>query len=427
MKKHTYAFYWFMKLVLLGPALRSFFDRVYFVNAQKMTKNKAVLLAGNHPNSFLDGVILAFFCIRRIWVVVRGDVFKHPVANRLLRSLRLLPIFRARDANARVAKRGNEQTEEEMLHLFKKKKSVLIFSEGSSYPEKKLRSLMRGTAKMMLELPDKMKHPSDLSLQSVGLNYDRFFSRGGQFSLVFGDAILREDLTNKKGDDYSIEDLKQMNQKIRADLSPLVVQWEAGDEEVQETLLRMVSHDTDHGWRFVQRSDHYFQRIQAVIEKWKGADNSVRTKAAAYHDALQGNPHKDLAYKPLNGSMKMILALISFIPAALGYILYNPGWWLAEKITFSKIKNPIFIDSIYFGLGLLLGAVSNVIMIVLCILVAPSWTIGIGVYLATKVFYYLYLIFRPQYRHLKERLFSTSRDQAAFQLRKELAGHFLNN
>ena len=142
--------YWFVRGALQLP-FRIFVRKLHLDGLENYPKDKPVFLAVNHPNSFLDGVVLEAHFKRRIYTLVRGDVFNKPLPNYILRGLRLLPIFRARDAAAERARKGNEQTSEEVYQLLKKNRTVLIFAEGVSYPEKAVRALKKGTGRMAIE------------------------------------------------------------------------------------------------------------------------------------------------------------------------------------------------------------------------------------------------------------------------------------
>jgi 1-acyl-sn-glycerol-3-phosphate acyltransferase len=56
-----------------------------------------VLLVVNHPDSFLDAVIIGALYPRKINYLARGDVFRNPVFGFLLRQLNMLPVFRQRE------------------------------------------------------------------------------------------------------------------------------------------------------------------------------------------------------------------------------------------------------------------------------------------------------------------------------------------
>jgi 1-acyl-sn-glycerol-3-phosphate acyltransferase len=121
---------WVFQLIrnLLRLPLGGFVRKIHFDGLENFPKDKPVLLAGNHPNSFLDGVIYQHMSGRKIYTLTRGDVFLKPFSNYLFRSMNLRPIFRARDANSEVARKGNNQTMDELYDLFKNNKTILIFS-----------------------------------------------------------------------------------------------------------------------------------------------------------------------------------------------------------------------------------------------------------------------------------------------------------
>ena len=153
--------------------LGGFVRKVHFDGLENFPKDKPVLLAGNHPNSFLDGVVYQHMSGRKIYTLTRGDVFLKPIANYFLRSMCLRPIFRARDANSEVARKGNSQTMDELYDLFTKNKTILIFSEGSSYPEKAVRRLRKGTGHIAIDMVKRSGYNLDLHVVPTALNYSR--------------------------------------------------------------------------------------------------------------------------------------------------------------------------------------------------------------------------------------------------------------
>src|SRR5689334_24094527 len=69
--------------------------RKILINIPEVLKDKGpLLLAANHPNSFLDGMILTTLFDQRVYSLARGDAFRNRTVNRLLRWLHLLPVYR---------------------------------------------------------------------------------------------------------------------------------------------------------------------------------------------------------------------------------------------------------------------------------------------------------------------------------------------
>src|SRR5690606_37412830 len=96
--KHSNAY---LPLVFYGLLKKyaRFAIRIYcrkiMVNRPEVLQEKGpLLLACNHPNSFLDGMILATLFQQPVYALARGDAFRLRGMNRFLRKLRLLPIYR---------------------------------------------------------------------------------------------------------------------------------------------------------------------------------------------------------------------------------------------------------------------------------------------------------------------------------------------
>ncbi|MFB1012964.1 MAG: 1-acyl-sn-glycerol-3-phosphate acyltransferase, partial [Bacteroidia bacterium] len=149
--------------------------KIHFDGTENFTKDVPVLLASTHPNSFFDGIIFEHISRRRVYTLARGDAFAKPKANYMLRSMRILPIFRARDADPKTARSGNARTMDELYERFKLKHGILIFTEGEAYPAKALLPLKKGTGAMAVEMAKRSNFEMDLHVVPTSLNYTDFW------------------------------------------------------------------------------------------------------------------------------------------------------------------------------------------------------------------------------------------------------------
>lgn len=108
-----------------------------------------VLLAANHPNSFLDSILLDTLFKEPVWALARGDAFKKKWHARLLQSLRIFPVYRTSEGveNLHV----NYQTFNTCVALFKQNQIVTIYSEALCVNEWHLRNLKKGTARLAIQ------------------------------------------------------------------------------------------------------------------------------------------------------------------------------------------------------------------------------------------------------------------------------------
>ncbi|SFS31488.1 1-acyl-sn-glycerol-3-phosphate acyltransferase [Sphingobacterium wenxiniae] len=128
------------------------------------------VIVSNHPNSFFDSLIIAVNAPVEIRFLTRGDIFKHPLANWVLRSLYMLPIYKRTDDPEYAVK--NDFTFDECMRQLQAGKHILIFPEGRSHNLWYLQPLMNGGLTSLMERAYWAEVP--LQIQPYVLNYNSF-------------------------------------------------------------------------------------------------------------------------------------------------------------------------------------------------------------------------------------------------------------
>lgn len=182
-----------------------------------------LLLACNHPNSFLDAIILCSLFKQPIYSLARGDVFKKPLAAKILKSLKIFPVYRTREGVENLEQ--NYVTFDACREIFKKNGIVLIFSEGLCENEWHLRPLKKGTARLAIGA---WNDGTDLRVLPVGLNYSSFKKFGKNFQLNFGEIITKDIVKGCTTDGQAI---MAFNKKLESELKPAVVELGISDIE----------------------------------------------------------------------------------------------------------------------------------------------------------------------------------------------------
>lgn len=132
---------------------------VYFFCCDISVKNKyllktkgPLLIIANHPNSFLDAIIIGTQYDRKVYFLARGDVFKKKFHRFLLRCLHLIPIYRLKEGKENL--HLNEYAFNESIQLLSKGEAVLIFIEGICVNSNQLQPFKKGATRI-LELAHK--------------------------------------------------------------------------------------------------------------------------------------------------------------------------------------------------------------------------------------------------------------------------------
>ena len=217
-------------LKVLVRLLRPLFFRSIRINRPDLlTLDGPLLISCNHPNSFLDAVLLDTLFEKPIWSLARGDVFKNKFITRLLTAVKILPVYRVSEGVENLS--TNYETFDSCKMIFRKNGLVLIFSEGLCINEWHLRPLKKGTARLAIS---SWKDGIPLSILPVGINYNSFTNFGKEVTINIGDPIGREQfsLTGNEG-----KNIQSFNELLTQRLQRLVFEIDPHDEETKTKLL----------------------------------------------------------------------------------------------------------------------------------------------------------------------------------------------
>lgn len=208
------------------------FGRKISINRPEVFKEKGpLLLACNHPNSFLDAVIIDVLFDHPIWSLARGDVFKNSFYIKLLTALKILPVYRTSEG---VENLGiNYETFEACKNIFHQKGTVLIFSEGKCINEWHLRPLKKGTARLAIR---SWEENIPLKVLPLGINYSSFRRFGKNIFINFGTPITQSDI------EWNVPDglrHQSFNVQLQNQFQQLVYEIEKNDKQKQKKLLEV--------------------------------------------------------------------------------------------------------------------------------------------------------------------------------------------
>lgn len=210
-----------------------------FIFCRKININKPaflkedgpLLLACNHPNSFLDSVILDLLFEKPIWSLARGDAFVNSFVKKIFKALKILPVYRASEGVENISE--NYKTFDACVELFKSNGLVIIFSEGRCVNEWHLRPLMKGTARLALK---SWNENIPLKILPVGINYSSFRRFGKNVTINFGELITVNSIERNLSEGLQIQ---SFNNQIETQLKTLVYEIKKDDIQKQKQLLQI--------------------------------------------------------------------------------------------------------------------------------------------------------------------------------------------
>ncbi len=195
-------------------------------NKKILNANGPLLIAANHPNSFLDAILLCAIFKQPIYSLARGDAFKNNFIHKILTSLKMFPVYRVSEGVENLEE--NYKTFEDCIQVFKQNGIVLIFSEGRCVNEWHLRPLKKGTARLAISA---WEQGIPLKVIPLGLNYNSFNSFGKNIIANFGQFITPQNIAFKNEDAYGVK-VQTFNAALKAQLEKLVIEITPADKKI---------------------------------------------------------------------------------------------------------------------------------------------------------------------------------------------------
>lgn len=224
-----------------------------------------LLIAANHPNSFLDAIIIATLFKSPVYPLARGDAFASKIITKILESLNMLPVYRVSEGVENLE--HNYTTFDTCQKLFEQNKIVLIFSEGRCINEWHLRPLKKGTARLALEA---WKNNVPLRVLPLGINYSSFRKFGKNMRINFGIIINLKDINEEFSSGKAIN---EFNEKLKLQLQDLVYEIDKNDKKkfekffhTKSSLLKKILLFLPAIIGFILNAPLYFL-IHLIIEK----------------------------------------------------------------------------------------------------------------------------------------------------------------
>ncbi len=346
-------FYRFMQR-LLRLALRVYFRKIYLAGMEYIAVDKPVILACNHPNSFLDAVLLAVLVQEPIHFLARSDVFNTPLKKWLLHQFNLIPIYRVQEGAGDLHR--NAETFARCYRILADRGKVLIFSEGICVQEKRLRPLKKGTARLAFGAEANFNFNLNLQVVPVGINY----THQAQFRkevMISMEAPIEVNGFARLYAEQPARAILALNKRIETGLrkSMIIVEPKEAEAMMERHLdwYRRQSVDFNQNTWLV-RSNSWLREeqrlVQALLQTERVTTRPPQHKATAVANEAaritMGNFYKSL---PLR---QRLIVLLGFPFYLLSCLLNMLPLRLAQYVTHRQVKFIEFYSSVLLITGM---------------------------------------------------------------------------
>lgn len=291
--------------IIFRKACQIFFKKITIIGNRSLIGNRPVILALNHPNSFLDAIVTAVHVKGGIHSLTRGDAFKNKMVARILKTYLMIPVFRISEGKENVEK--NFETFDNAQKILSENKTILIFAEGLCENNWDFRPLKKGTARLAKEAWSNAATANTVVIP-LGLTYEHYSGAGKSLIMNFGEPIYATDFTDN---DFQSGFTSVFNQLLEKRLAPLIY---IDKNMVEGTKLHQKFMSN---WDSLEQK---FQQEELFNELKKGFAESTIVNQKLFPSTI----HKT--------------------------VVFIPHYWFCQWLTFKLTKGNVFYDSILLGL-----------------------------------------------------------------------------
>ncbi|HEX8515811.1 MAG TPA: lysophospholipid acyltransferase family protein [Bacteroidia bacterium] len=160
--------YAILKLLMRGTT-QVFFRSITIKNKDAVPARGPVIILANHPSTFMDPIVIASVLNRKVFFLGKGELFRGAFAKWLLPKLNIIPVYRKQDDPALMSK--NADTFNKCFEHLESGGAILIFPEGVSITERKLKPIKTGAARIALGAEARNGFRLGVKIVNIGLNY----------------------------------------------------------------------------------------------------------------------------------------------------------------------------------------------------------------------------------------------------------------
>jgi len=333
---------------IIRRLVRFYYPVIRVTNAERLPREGATLYIANHANSLIDPVLIGITTNRPVRFMAKAPLFKGRVLGALLRSVGMIPAYRASDDKSSV--RRNVESLSVAAECLASGLPMGIFPEGKSHDLTHVEQVKTGAARIAQQAVE-LAGGQPVWVVPLGINYEekpRFRSR---VWVAVGETLdatawFAEHAGNEK------QAMRQLTLALDDRLKAVVVhlddaRWEPLLDDLELLAPVYASTDKVRAVSRVQRRKNIAEAINYFESKDPQKAEEVTTLVAAHHEAL------DQAGLRINSPVFQHIGMALF-------------WRMALKFW-----------RVLFGVPALVGTLLHLIPFALVRLIAPRFE-GIG-------------------------------------------------
>ena len=327
--------------------------RRFEVHGQENLPKEGALIYGiNHSNTLMDALVVLATSHHKKVFMARGDIFANPTVAKILRFLRILPLFRIRNGVAAV--KNNTDSMEQAVDVVHDQVGLYLFPEGRHRTKHSLLQLSKGIFHIAMDSNKEFGKEQPVYIVPVGIEYGDYFRYRSTCMVHFGEAINVTDFIRNSTEENEAVVMNQLRAMLSERISTLIT-YIPDDEDYDATweIVKMKNEKRVGGLfgkmlrnratveKIRQYKEQHPEEAQALFSRvMQFAEDRVKNKISVTSTAK----HRPL----LNSLWKLLLALVG-LPYFIASSALNAILWIPTVIIKSKLKDRAWGNTVCFG------------------------------------------------------------------------------
>ena len=404
--------------------IRRAYRRFEVHGAKTLPKDGAMIFGVNHSNTLMDALVMCASSRQRKVFIARGDIFKNPFVAKILRFLRILPIFRIRNGMAAV--RNNDESISQAVDVVHDRVSLYIFPEGTHRTKHSLLRMSKGIFHIALDANEQFGKETPIYIVPTAIEYGDYFRYRSTAMIHYGEAINVTDFVKNTTEENEAVLMNQLKEQLHEHISKLFTYIPDDDDyDAIWEIVKMKNEKRAGGlYGKMLRNRATVDRILKFREEHPDEARKLfeRVRQFAAHRIENKISVTSTAKKyPLLNSLWKLLLLVVAFPYFVASILVNVLVWVPTLIIRKKLKDPAFGNTVSFGVETVVFPLVFIAGTVVLFCLTPwPWAL-----LGMVLLYFSYALF-VDYQELFRRYVSDVRWTFKRKLRKEYDDLHLN-
>ncbi|KOY86162.1 hypothetical protein AD998_08375 [bacterium 336/3] len=258
---------YFLLRPIVQLALKIFFKRLQVHNKYLLNIEEPIIYVANHPNTFMDPSIIAVLSKKRVHFLSNGSVF-NKFTRPIFKFFNMIPIYRKTDKSDKPISQAelNKMSFQKCYDFLAQKGTLLIFPEGTSIIERRLREIKTGTARIALGAEYENNFSLGLKIVPIGINYSDADKFRSEVFVNVGEPIL---LTKYKNiyNPENFETIETLTKEIEEEISKLIVVTEDEEQDILISNIEKIYKNTlFNEFNLSERKYEEFIVVKEIVE-----------------------------------------------------------------------------------------------------------------------------------------------------------------